>query len=139
MTTEPTYHETAEREAIHDVVATLEHAQQHELVDEFVGLMRSDAVWTTGGGRVLVGRDEIATFTRTVLPGAMATSTQTYDIEHVLFIRPDVVAVKVRQRSVTLDGRPIADASEGTPLYVMAREVDGWRLVACQNTTVIDA
>lgn len=137
--TAPTYHETAEREAIRDVVATLEHAQQHELVDEFIGLMHPDAVWTTGGGRVLVGRDEIAAFTRTVLPGAMATMTQSYDIERVLFIHPDVAAVNVRQRTVTLDGRPIEDAPEGRPLYVMAREVDGWRLIACQNTPVLDA
>jgi uncharacterized protein (TIGR02246 family) len=136
-TREPT-DQTAEHAAISDVIATLQHAQQHERVDEFVGLMRPDAVWTTGGGRVLVGRDAIAAFTRTVLPGAMATSTQTYDIQHVTFIRPDVAAVKVRQRTVTLDGQPIEDAPEGSPLYVMARETDGWRLVACQNTLVVD-
>jgi hypothetical protein len=39
-----------EIEAIEQVVATLEHAQQNELPDEFVGLFRPDAIWTTGGG-----------------------------------------------------------------------------------------
>jgi uncharacterized protein (TIGR02246 family) len=72
-----------------------------------------------------------------VLPGAMKDSTATYDVVHVLFIRPDVAAVKVRQRSVTLDGLPIEDRNEGSPLFVMAKEDGRWRLVACQNTEVL--
>jgi uncharacterized protein (TIGR02246 family) len=122
--------------AIEEVVARLEHAQQHESVDGFVALFRADAVWTTGGGRRLFGRDEIAAFTARVLPGATATSTATYRVEHVLFIRPDVAAVKVRQRPVALDGTPLAGADEGSPLYVMAKEDGRWLLVACQNTLV---
>lgn len=128
----------AEIAAIERVVETLEHAQQHELVDEFVGLFRPDAIWTTGGGRRLFGRDEIAAFTRRVLPGAMRESTATYRVEQVLFIRPDVAAVKVRQRPVALDGTPLADQQEGSPLYVMAKEGGRWLLVACQNTPVVD-
>jgi uncharacterized protein (TIGR02246 family) len=126
-----------EIQAIKQVVATLEHAQQHELVSEFVGLFRPDAIWTTGGGKLLTGRDEIAAFTRTVLPGAMKDSTATYDVVHVLFIRPDVAAVKVRQRPVTLDGQPIPGENEGSPVYIMAKEADGWRLVVGQNTVVL--
>ena len=38
----------AEIEAIKRVVSVLEHAQQNELPDEFVGLFRQDAIWTTG-------------------------------------------------------------------------------------------
>jgi uncharacterized protein (TIGR02246 family) len=124
--------------AIERVVARLEHAQQHELVDEFVDLFRVDAIWTTGHGRLLNGRDEIAAFTRQVLPGATAGSTTTYRIREVLFVRPDVAAVKVVQQPVTLDGEPIPGAGLGSPLYVMAREEDGWKLVACQNTAVLD-
>jgi uncharacterized protein (TIGR02246 family) len=127
-----------EVEAIADVVARLEHAQQTESVDEFVNLFREDAIWTTGGGRVLDGRAEIEAFTRTVLPGAMRESTQTYDVVKVLFIRPDVAAVKVRQRYITLDGAPVEDAPEGSPTYVMAKEGGRWVLVAAQNTVVVD-
>ena len=47
----------AEIEAIRQVVATLEHAQQNELPDEFVSLFRPDAIWTTAGGKRLTGRD----------------------------------------------------------------------------------
>ena len=84
-----------ETEAIKQVVATLEHAQQNELPEEFVSLFRQDAIWTTGHGKLLTGRDEISAFTHTVLPGAMKESTATYEVVHVLFVRPDVAAVKV--------------------------------------------
>jgi uncharacterized protein (TIGR02246 family) len=128
---------TTEVAAIEQVVAMLEHAQQNELPEEFAGLFRADAIWTTAHGKRLNGRDEIAAFTRQVLPGAMATSTATYEVVQVLFIRPDVAAVKVRQRPVTLDGRPIEGENEGSPMYVMSKEDGHWRLVACQNTIVL--
>jgi uncharacterized protein (TIGR02246 family) len=134
---DPGHH--AEIEAIRAVVATLEHAQQNELPDEFVSLFRHDAIWTTGGGKRLIGRDEISIFTHQVLPGAMREATATYEVVHVLFIRPDVAAVKVRQRPVTLSGQPIEGQNEGSPLFVMAKEDGQWRLVAGQNTLVVDS
>jgi uncharacterized protein (TIGR02246 family) len=126
-------------EEVTEVIARLERAQRAEDVDGFVALFRADAIWTTGHGRLLTGRAEIAAFTGRVLPGAMAGSSARYDVVQVLFIRPDVAAVKVRQRSVTLDGEPIAGEQEGSPLYVMAREDGRWLLTACQNTAVADA
>ncbi|MBB3677593.1 SgcJ/EcaC family oxidoreductase [Modestobacter versicolor] len=129
---------TDELRAISAVVATLEHAQQNELPDEFAGLFRHDAIWTTGGGRRLLGRDAISAFTHQVLPGAMAASTATYEVEHVVFIRPDVVAVKVRQTPVGRDGVPLPGVNPGSPTYVMAKEDGRWLLVAAQNTEVVD-
>ena len=87
----------ADIEAIEQVVATVEHATQNELVDEFLGLFRADAIWTTGGGQRLFGHDEIAAFTRQVLPGGMKGLTITMEVTHILFVRADVAAVKVRQ------------------------------------------
>jgi uncharacterized protein (TIGR02246 family) len=123
---------------IEKVVAKIQHAQQNELPEEFLSVFREDAVWTTGHGRRLFGRDEIGEFTRKVLPGAMRESKQTYEVEHVVFIRPDVAAVKVRQHTVTLDGQPIEGAQVGSPLYVIALENGEWRIVAAQNTIVVD-
>ncbi|RZS44885.1 uncharacterized protein (TIGR02246 family) [Herbihabitans rhizosphaerae] len=125
-------------ESIKQVVATIEHAQQNELVEEFVDLFRADAIWTTGGGKRLFGRDEIAAFTRQVLPGGMTGLAVTLEVVHVLFIRDDVAAVKVRQVYVSTDGRPSESEGEGTPLFVMSKEDGRWRLVACQNTGVLD-
>jgi uncharacterized protein (TIGR02246 family) len=125
-------------DALRDVVAELERAQNAEDVDAFVALFREDAIWTTGGGRLLVGRDAIADFTRTVLPGAMRESTSSYVPVHVLFLRPDVAAVKVRQVVTGLDGSTSGDeAYEGSPMYVMTKEDGRWLLTANQNTVVV--
>ncbi|WP_250006821.1 SgcJ/EcaC family oxidoreductase [Actinoplanes sp. M2I2] len=116
--------------AIRQVIAVVEHAQNNELPDEFLSLFRTDAVWTTGGGKRLFGLDAISEFTRQVLPGGMQGSTVTFELEHILFIRDDVAAVKVRQFYQTPDGPDL-----GTPLWVMAKEDGRWLLTACQNTS----
>ncbi|MFD1497668.1 hypothetical protein ACFSIL_14770, partial [Streptosporangium lutulentum] len=59
MKTTEIIEQAREIEAIKRVVAMIEHSQNNELPDEFVGLFRSDAIWTTGGGKLLIGRDEI--------------------------------------------------------------------------------
>ncbi|MBF6356990.1 SgcJ/EcaC family oxidoreductase [Nocardia higoensis] len=118
---------------LREVVATVERVQREEDVDGFVDLFRADAIWTTGHGKRLFGRDAIAAFTAGVLPGSAAHGSATYEIEHVLFLRPDVVAVKVRQRYFTPEG--VLD-SEGTPMYVLTEEGGRWLLTANQNTPV---
>ncbi|MEE1939370.1 SgcJ/EcaC family oxidoreductase [Streptomyces sp. TRM 70361] len=131
MDTDPTA-QAADIKAIEQVVATVEHSQQHKDPDEFLSLFHRDAVWTTAHGKVLIGLDAVSEFTRRVLPAAHWDGRVTYEVAHVLFIRPDVAAVKVRQRYL-----PPGDGSEGAPLYVMARQDDGrWLLTACQNTVV---
>lgn len=122
---------------IEKLVATVQHAQQNELPEEFIGLFREDAIWTTAHGKRLTGRDEIAAFTRQVLPGAMKDGTATYEVAHVVFIRPDVAAVKIRQRPVKPDGTPITDQNEGSPLYVLSKEDGEWKIAAGQNTVVL--
>jgi uncharacterized protein (TIGR02246 family) len=124
-----------ERGAVEQVVARLQHAQQNELVDEFIDLFHEDATWVTGGGRRLLGRDAIAEFTREVLPGAMTHSTAVYEVVHVNFVRPDVAVVAVRQRPISLDGRPLDNSPEGRPTYVMSKDSAGaWRIAHGQNT-----
>ncbi|MEE1823527.1 SgcJ/EcaC family oxidoreductase [Streptomyces sp. BE20] len=126
----------AETAAVRRVVAAVEHAQRNELPEEFISLFRADAIWTTGHGKLLVGREAIAEFTRKVLPGAFAGTgtTPAYEVVHVLFVRPDVAAVKVRQRYLDAAGEQIGE--EGSPLYVMAKEGGRWLLTANQNTLV---
>lgn len=122
---------------IEKLVATVQHSQQNELAEEFIDLFREDAIWTTAHGKRLTGRDEIAAFTRQRLPGSTKEGvTATYEVENVLFIRPDVAAVKIRQRPVRLDGTPV-DENEGSPLYVLSKEDGEWKIAAGQNTIVL--
>ncbi|MCX5336432.1 SgcJ/EcaC family oxidoreductase [Streptomyces sp. NBC_00140] len=124
--------ETADIKAIEQVVATVERAQRAKDVEGFLALFHSDALWTTGHGKVLIGFDAIAEFTRTVLPAASWDGEITYEAVHTQFLRPDVAAVKVRQVYHLPEGE-----TEGAPLYVMTKQDDGrWLLHACQNTEV---
>ncbi|MGC9475488.1 SgcJ/EcaC family oxidoreductase [Streptomyces mutabilis] len=123
---------TADIEAVHEVVATVERTQRAKDAEGFLALFHPDALWTTAHGKVLLGFDAIADFTRVVLPGAEWDGDVTYEAVHVQFLRPDVAAVKVRQVYHSAEGD-----TEGAPLYVMTRRDDGrWLLHACQNTPV---
>ncbi|GGU94847.1 hypothetical protein GCM10010182_08840 [Actinomadura cremea] len=123
--------ETADIKAIHEIVATVERTQQARDADGFLELFHPEALWTTAHGKVLIGIDAIAEFTRAVLPGAVFEGPVTYEPVHVQFLRPDVAAVKVRQIYHAPDGK-----TEGAPLYVMTKEDGRWLLHANQNTEV---
>ncbi|MFI9066485.1 SgcJ/EcaC family oxidoreductase [Streptomyces sp. NPDC053429] len=119
--------------AIAEVVATVERTQREKDAEGFLALFHPDAIWTTAHGKVLIGFEEIAAFTRAVLPAASWDGRVTYGVTHTVFLRPDVAAVKVRQVYAPAEGA----GSEGAPLYVMTRQGDGrWLLTACQNTEV---
>jgi uncharacterized protein (TIGR02246 family) len=124
--------ETTDVQAVEQIVATVERTQRDRDVEGFLALFHPDALWTTGHGKVLVGFDAIAEFTRAVLPTASFEGEVTYEAVHTQFLRPDVAAVKVRQVYHLAEGD-----QEGAPLYVMTRQDDGrWLLHACQNTEV---
>jgi uncharacterized protein (TIGR02246 family) len=71
-------------------VTELERMQLAEDVEGFVALFEPDALWVTGGGRRLVGRQQIADFTGQVLPGAFKNASVRYDVAVVSFLTPDV-------------------------------------------------
>ncbi|MEU6105400.1 SgcJ/EcaC family oxidoreductase [Streptomyces flaveolus] len=124
--------ETADIRSIEQVVATVERTQRARDAEGFLALFHPDAVWTTGHGKVLIGFEAIAEFTRAVLPTASWDGEVTYEAVHTQFLRPDVAAVKVRQIYHSAEGD-----TEGAPLYVMTKQDDGrWLLHACQNTEV---
>ncbi|WP_228994509.1 SgcJ/EcaC family oxidoreductase [Streptomyces sp. DH8] len=145
-------------DAIVAFVARVEYAQQNALPDDFLEGFREDALWTTAHGKRLTGLPEISAFTRTVLPPqAGSPATATYRVDLILFIRPDIAAVKIRQRPVSRhDGRFLdevfhgqedpsglmsdhPEALPGTPTYVLAKDDGVWRIAAGQNTQVLDA
>jgi hypothetical protein len=128
----------AEIEAIKQVVATVQHAQQTNSSRSSwacSGLTRSGPPAAAGA----CSDDEITAFTRQVLPGGMKGLTVTFEVVHVLFIRVDVAAVKVRQLYASTNGQPSDEEGEGTPLLVMSKEDGQWCLVACQNTGVLES
>lgn len=118
--------------AIEQIVATVERTQRAKDAEGFLALFRSDAIWTTAHGKVLIGFDAIGEFTRAVLPNADWDGDVTYEVVHIQFLRPDVAAVKIRQVYHSADGD-----TEGAPLYIVTKQSDGtWLLHVGQNTEV---
>ena len=121
-------------DAILDLVAKVEHAQRAEDVDGFIALFRKDALWVTGHGKRLYGRDTIEEFTRRVLPGATKDATATYVPDHLLFVRPDIAVVNVTQTYTPTN--PALPTDHGTPVYFLAKDPT-WQIAAAQNTVVV--
>ncbi len=122
-----------------ELVAELERAQLNEDVDAFLALFDQDAMWVTGGGRRLVGLDEIAAFTRAVLPGWRdAGGSATYVVRHVRFLTPDIAVTSVDQEYLDADGLPHSPRQRGLPTYTWRRNGSDWRIVNGQNTGVPD-
>lgn len=120
-----------------DLVAVVERTQRSEDVDGFLALFASDAVWVNGAGRRLVGLDEIAEFTRSVLPGGMAGQSVRYDIVNVRFLTPDIAITSIDQEYLTSDEQRLSPRQQGKPTYVWARRDGDWRIVQGQNTGVV--
>lgn len=125
-------------DAILALVATVEEVQSKEDVDGFLALFREDALWVTGHGKRLYGRDTIAEFTRRVLPGATKDSYATYTPDHLLFLRPDIAVVNVNQKYAVRAGLAVELPVEtGTPVYFLAKDNGQWQIAAAQNTVVV--
>lgn len=128
----------ADVDAILALVATVEEAQSKEDADAFLALFRDDALWVTGHGKRLYGRDTIAEFTRRVLPGATKESYATYTPDHLLFVRPDIAVVNVNQKYARRPGSTAELSVEtGSPVYFLAKDDGEWQIAAAQNTVVV--
>ena len=127
---------TFDSDRLIQLVSALEKSQLTEDPDAFLALFDPEAVWVTGGGRRLVGLDEISAFTRMVLPGAMDGGSVTYVVRHIRFLTPDVVVTSVDQEYLDGDGNPHSPRQRGMPTYTWRRDGNDWKIVTGQNTGV---
>lgn len=95
---------TEDVQALVDLVGELERSPQQEDVEGFLALFDPAAVWVTGAGRRLIGLEVIASFTREVLPRAMANGSVTYRVDHVAFVNRDVALTGVDQEYTDFEG-----------------------------------
>ncbi|MEU2129853.1 SgcJ/EcaC family oxidoreductase [Streptomyces sp. NPDC018352] len=93
------------------------------------------ASWTNARGTRLDGREAITEFSAPALKSFLHDSFARYDVVKMLAIAPDVIAVNVVQTPTDSAGDPV-DGPWGATLYVIAEQVDGWRIVAGQNMAV---
>ncbi|EWS81813.1 EcaC [Brachybacterium phenoliresistens] len=127
---------SSDAEELVALVEELQRTQREEDADGFLDLFDDDAVWVTGGGRRLIGKDVISAFTRQVLPGFAARGSVRYVVEHIRFLSPDLALTGVDQEALTRDGAPLSPRQEGRPSYLWLRTDGRWRIAAGQNTAV---
>jgi uncharacterized protein (TIGR02246 family) len=111
--------------------------EQRVLPDQVVGLFRADAIWTTAHGRRLTSRDEISAFTHQVLQGC--DEGVDCDLRGGARVVHPARCRRRQGAAAAGDARPLEGRPEGYPLYIMAKEDRQCRLVAGQNTLVLDA
>lgn len=100
--------------AVVTLVAQIEYAQQNGLPDAFTELFGQEAVWTVPYGDPLTGVAAINAFAQSSLPGTVNRPlTVTCEAESIVFIRPDLAAVMIRQRPITRDGRRLDEVLRG--------------------------
>ncbi|MET3961080.1 uncharacterized protein (TIGR02246 family) [Marmoricola sp. OAE513] len=129
---------TSDHDRLVQLVAALERSQLTEDPEAFLALFDPEAVWVTGGGRRLVGIDEIAAFTRMVLPGAMADLSVRYIVRGVRFLTPDIAVTSVDQEYLSADGARLSPRQRGMPTYTWRRRGGEWLIVNGQNTGVVE-
>ncbi len=132
----PTDSPSADVDELVALVAELQRTQREEDVEGFLALFDDDAVWVTGGGRRLIGRDVISAFTRQVLPGFSARGSARYVVDHIRFLTPDIALTGVNQEALTVDGASLSPRQEGRPSYLWLRNDGRWSIAVGQNTVV---
>lgn len=122
------------RNAVEQVVHSLEAAFNAHDPDALTACYSQSTVWTNAMGRRLLGRAAIAEFGHSVMP-KLKNSYARYEIVTIVAIRPDLLAVAVDQTPTDAAGAAI-DGAHGAALYVIGLEIEGWKIVAGQNTIV---
>lgn len=97
--------------------------------------LSEDATWTNALGIRSKGREEIERLARTMM-ARNSSNFARYEIVDVMPVRADVGVVSLSQVPTDADGREREEPG-ATPLYVIARQTDGWKIVAGQNTLVL--
>ncbi|MFC5666194.1 SgcJ/EcaC family oxidoreductase [Kitasatospora misakiensis] len=123
------------RAAVTGVVTALEDAFNRKDAAALGAQFGERASWTNARGLRLDGRAAIAEFSRPAMESFLRDSYARYEVVKLLAIAEDVVAVNVAQTPTDASGTPV-EGPHGAALYVVARQADGWRIVAGQNNAV---
>jgi uncharacterized protein (TIGR02246 family) len=123
------------RQAVTGVVAALEKAFNDKDAVALGEQFALSASWSNAMGLRLDSRDAIAEFSARAFTDFLRDSYARYDVVKLLAIAPEVIAVNVAQTPTDSSGTPV-EGPHGATLYVIARQADGWKIVAGQNNAV---
>lgn len=114
--------------------AALEKAHQAEDAGTYAGFFDADAVWVTGRGVCVRGRDRLTEYLRGAIPGGLSDGSVRYVVESAHLIGSDLGVVIVDQTYTNADGEPRDEHAQHTHTYVVSFTSKRPRILAGQKT-----
>ncbi|MEX4008576.1 YybH family protein [Neoaquamicrobium sediminum] len=121
--------------AAHALVNAMQEAFNAKDATALAHNLANDASWTNALGVRVRGRQEIEKLARAMMTRNRSNFAR-YEIIDVVPVRTDVGVVNLLQVPTDASGRELPEPG-ATPIYVIAREADGWKIVAGQNTLIL--
>jgi len=130
---QPVYAQSADEAAIRDNVKQLETGWNTKNGAAFAKPFAEDADYVVINGRVLKGKEEIATSHQRIFDTVFKDTKLALTVKQVRFLRPDVAVVHA---SGHRDG-PTEELTQGAMMtFIMTKGQQGWTIAAFQNTAV---
>lgn len=122
--------------AIRQTIIEIEAAFNQHDADELVLHFTQNAIWVNVVGVQLSGWKQINETHKVILEGPLRNSYARYTVDSIIFVRPDVATVHIRQYPTTSEGKIIENGQGSLAIYVMVKEQGTWMVAAGQNTIV---
>ncbi|MCK1995166.1 SgcJ/EcaC family oxidoreductase [Peribacillus muralis] len=122
--------------AIRQTIIEMETAFNQHDADDLDRHFTQNAVWVNVIGVQLSGWKQINETHKVILAGPLRNSYARYTVDSIIFVRPDVAIVHIRQYPTTSEGKIIENGQGSLAIYVMVKEQGTWLIVAGQNTLV---
>lgn len=123
-----------DREAIRQVIADVETGFNTNDAQKLVMHLAQNATTINVMGMRLSGWDANYDASVRGLAGPLRDESARYELQDVLFVRPDVAVAYKRALAITSEGNEIDGGQRMVALYVLVKEQGAWWVVARQNT-----
>ena len=130
----PTATQPQDIAAIKQIVATIETGFNQKDAAECVKYFTQDATVVNVMGKQALGWPAIYEAHQQGLAGHLRDEYARYDVQNLLFLRPDVAVAHVYGWPITKAGQRIEDGQGMIAIYVMVKADDQWWVAARQNT-----
>jgi uncharacterized protein (TIGR02246 family) len=123
-------------EAIERIISDIETGFNTKDPDLSVEHFTENATAVSVAGTLLSGRAALLDANIRSLSGPLRDQYARYEVDEVVFVRPDVAVAHKRAWATTADGEPIDTDHSMITLYVLVKEDGRWWVAARQNTMV---
>jgi uncharacterized protein (TIGR02246 family) len=125
-----------QKAAAENLVRSMQDAFNAKDPDALGRNLGRDAVWTNALGMRAVGRRSVVELARGMMRRFNGNFAR-YEIAHLMPIGDEACVVNVVQVPTDRGGRDLNEM-RATPIFVIARGEEGWKIEAGQNTLIVE-